>query len=46
VQVLTIDELLEGKGIDMPPIKQVNQTFKKAPRQKKEGPGQMGLLGE
>lgn len=46
VQVLTIAELLEGKGIDMPPIKQVNQTFKKAPRQKKEGPGQMGLLEE
>lgn len=46
VQVLTIEDLLDGKNIDMPPIKQVNQTFKKAPRQKKETPGQMGLLGE
>jgi len=41
-----IEELLDGQGIDTPPIKQVNQTFKKAPRQKKEGPGQMGLLGD
>jgi len=46
VQVLTIEELLAGQGIDMPPIKQVNQTFKKTPRQKKDSPGQMGLLGE
>ena len=46
VQVLTIEELLAGQGIDMPPIKQVNLTFKKTPRQKKDGPGQMGLLGE
>jgi DNA modification methylase len=46
VQVLTIEELLAGQGIDMPPIKQVNLTFKKTPRQKKSGPGQMGLLGE
>jgi hypothetical protein len=46
VQVLTIEELLAGQGIDMPPIKQVNQTFKKTPRQKTDSPGQMGWLGE
>ena len=34
LQILTIAELLAGKGIDMPPIRQVSTTFKKAPRQK------------
>lgn len=32
LQILTIKELLEGKGIDCPPLGQVNVTFKKAPR--------------
>jgi hypothetical protein len=32
LQILTIEELLEGKGVDMPPIGQVNVTFKKAPK--------------
>ncbi|HBH13864.1 MAG TPA: site-specific DNA-methyltransferase [Clostridiales bacterium] len=32
LQILTIEDLLEGKGIDMPPIGQVNVTFKKAPK--------------
>lgn len=32
LQVLTVAELLAGKGIDMPPIRQVATTFKKAPR--------------
>ena len=30
IQLLTIAELLTGKKIDMPPIKQVGATFKKA----------------
>ena len=30
LQVVTVAQLLEGKGIDMPPIRQVNATFKKA----------------
>ncbi|MEI6309978.1 MAG: DNA methyltransferase [bacterium] len=30
IQLLTVAELLDGKGIDMPPIKQVNRTFKRA----------------
>jgi hypothetical protein len=34
LQILTIAELLDGKKIDMPPIGQVNVTFKKAPRSK------------
>ena len=29
-QILTIEELLNGKQIDMPPLTEVNRTFKKA----------------
>ncbi|MCX5804057.1 MAG: DNA methyltransferase [Proteobacteria bacterium] len=31
LQILTVSELLDGKGIDYPPPSQVNVTFKKAP---------------
>jgi site-specific DNA-methyltransferase (adenine-specific) len=44
VQILTIADLLEGKQIDMPPIQQVNQTFKRAPRQK-GGDGEQLSIG-
>ncbi|MGA2363776.1 MAG: hypothetical protein ABSG73_15150 [Candidatus Aminicenantales bacterium] len=30
IQLLTIADLLSGKKIDMPPVKQVGATFKKA----------------
>lgn len=30
LQILTIEQLLKGKKVDMPPVSQVNQTFKKA----------------
>ena len=48
LQVLTIAELLDHKGIDMPPIHQVNATFKKAPKAKENGPQltQVSLLDE
>ncbi len=32
IQLLTVEELLSGKKIDMPPIRQVGATFKKAER--------------
>ena len=32
VQILTVADLLAGKRIEMPPIRQVSKTFKKAPR--------------
>lgn len=32
LQVVTVEELLNGKRIDMPPPGQVNMTFKRAPR--------------
>lgn len=46
LQILTIEELLDGKGIDMPPIRQVNQTYRRAPRRKGEEGRQLGLLEE
>ena len=44
VQILTIAELLDGKQIDMPPIQQVSQTFKRAKREKGKAADQLGLL--
>jgi hypothetical protein len=35
LQILTIEELLAGKKIDMPPAQGVNVTFKPAPKAKK-----------
>lgn len=37
LQILTIEQLLEGKQIDMPPSKHVSVTFKKAPKAKGKG---------
>jgi len=37
IQLLTIADLLSGKKIDMPPIKQVAATFKKAKRHRPKG---------
>jgi DNA modification methylase len=34
VQLLTVEELLDGKKIEMPPIKQLSVTFKAAPKAK------------
>ena len=34
IHLLTIAELLKGKQVDMPPIQQASQTFKKAPKAK------------
>ncbi len=46
VQILTIAELLDGKQIDMPPIQQVSQTYKRAKREKGKEGEQLGFLGE
>ena len=32
IQLLTVAELLAGKKVGMPPIRQVGATFKKAPK--------------
>lgn len=44
IQILTIAELLEGKGIDMPPMRQVSQTFKRAKKENPKDGEQMGLI--
>lgn len=36
LQILTIADLLNEKRVDMPPLKQVNITFKKAPKARNE----------
>jgi len=43
VQLLTIADLLAGKRIEMPPIKQVGATFKKAERYKIESAKQLKI---
>jgi len=45
IQILTIDELLHGKTVDMPPQTQTSVTFAKAPRvrSKDEDGGQLAL---
>ena len=43
VQLLTIAEILAGKKIDMPPIRQVDATFKKAPEVKNKQAEQQEL---
>jgi len=32
IQILTVEDLMRGRGIDYPPSKHVNVTFKKAPK--------------
>jgi hypothetical protein len=46
LQILTIEELLDGKRIDYPPSAQTNVTFKKAPRVKGMEGEQLGLVAE
>jgi site-specific DNA-methyltransferase (adenine-specific) len=43
LQILTVEELLEGKKIDMPAVGQHRATFKQAPKAKGEGPQQLSL---
>lgn len=47
LQLLTVAELLSGKGINMPPLRQVSATFKKAPRLRAENVRSLPMsLGE
>jgi hypothetical protein len=40
IQLLTVEGLLDGKKIEMPPIKQLSVTFKTAPKAKSKHAGQ------
>ena len=44
VQLLTVAELLAGKKVEMPPIRQVGATFKKAPKPTKQQAEQQKLI--
>ena len=44
VQLLTVAELLAGKKVEMPPVRQVGATFKKAPKVKKQQGEQQKLI--
>jgi DNA modification methylase len=43
IQILTIDELLHGKTVDMPPLAQTNVTFNKAQKIKSKEGEQLSL---
>jgi hypothetical protein len=43
IQLLTIEDLLAGKKIEMPPIKQISATFKKAERVRGKGGEQLEI---
>ncbi len=45
LQILTIEELLGGKGIDMPPIRAGGTTFKQAPRAEAQVEPELTLPG-
>lgn len=44
VQLLTVANIMAGKQIEMPPIRQVNTTFKKAPKVEEKGKEQKKLF--
>lgn len=44
LQILTIEELLDGKRLEMPPISQVSSTFKKAQKRRSKENLQSSLL--
>ena len=46
IQLLTVAELLDGKKIDMPPRREVDATFKKAPKAKRKGAENEDLFSE
>ncbi|MCD6328440.1 restriction endonuclease, partial [bacterium] len=43
IQILTVDEIIGGKGIDYPPSRHVNVTFKKAQKAKRQTQGTKDL---
>lgn len=43
LQVVTVEELLDGKGVSYPPAEQVNVTYKKAPLAKGRKPVQVAI---
>ena len=44
IQLLTVAELLAGKKVEMPPIRQVGATFKKAPKSPEQQRKQLKIM--
>ncbi|MEP7247455.1 MAG: hypothetical protein ABI885_27750 [Gammaproteobacteria bacterium] len=45
LQIITVGELLAGKRIDMPPIRQTSVTYKKAPKAVSKAAEQSRMFG-
>jgi len=43
IQILTVEDLLDGEEIDMPPVGQVNETFQEGPTVKRDQHEQMTM---
>lgn len=43
IQVITVEELLDGRRLDTPPLTQTNITFSKAPKAKQKSNEQLGM---
>lgn len=43
LQLLTVADILGGKGIDCPPLRHTSQTFKRAPKAAAEAGGALKL---
>lgn len=46
LQIITVTELLDGRRVDMPPIKAVNATLKRAPKAEAEQAKNLDLFGK
>lgn len=46
IQLITIQELLSGKRVDMPAVTGANVTFKKAPKHKRKKQDQLDIARE
>lgn len=46
VQLLTVEEILEGKRLDLPAVQGMDATFKKAPKAREAGPANLHMFSE
>jgi len=46
LQIVTVGELVAGKRLDIPPVRQTNVTYKRAPKVALKAAEQPRILGE
>ena len=44
LQILTVADLLDGRGVEMPAVRHANETYRQAPRMRSKG-AEQGSLG-